>query len=124
MTPTEPEPVGGLPRLYLAPCLLLLLAEGSTHGYELQEQLSAMGLERADSGGMYRALRSMERQGLVSSHWEQSSTGPARRRYALTEDGVAWLDEWAGTLRDVHRLLGDYLDRHKRLESPCFEPRR
>lgn len=121
MNAGEPEVSSGLPRAYQAPCLLLLLAEGSTHGYELQEQLVAMGLERTDSGGMYRALRSLERRQLVRSWWERSNSGPSRRRYELTREGLDWLHAWAGTLRGVHRLLGEYLDRYERIESPCAD---
>jgi hypothetical protein len=68
-----------LPRSYLRPCLLLLLAEDSSHGYELLEQLRELGLRIAEPGGMYRALRSMDEDGLVRSWWEPSQSGPARR---------------------------------------------
>ena len=119
MTGGESGASSGLPRAYLSPCLLLLLAEGAAHGYELQEQLVAIGLERADSGGMYRSLRTLERRDLVRSWWEPSTSGPSRRRYELTENGLERLHAWAGTLREVHRLLGEYLERYERIESPC-----
>ncbi len=106
------EGLAGLPRNYLRPCLLLLLAEGSAHGYELLEQVSRLGLERADAGGLYRTLRAMEQETLVRSWWEHSSAGPARRTYVLTAEGTDWLHAWAGALRETHRLLGDYLERY------------
>ena len=71
----------GLPRNYLRPCLLLLLAEGTSHGYELLDQVGALGLDRVDPGGLYRCLRSMEQEGLVRSEWAPSAAGPARRTY-------------------------------------------
>jgi poly-beta-hydroxybutyrate-responsive repressor len=102
----------GLPRNYLRPCLLLLLAEGPSHGYDLLEQIPALGHERADPGGMYRSLRAMEKEGLVRSWWEDSPTGPARRTYDLTEEGLEWLHAWAGSLRLVHGALGRFLTRY------------
>lgn len=104
----------GLPRSYLRPCLLLLLAERSCHGYELLEQLSELGLERADPGGLYRSLRAMEQEGLVRSWWEHSNSGPARRTYEVMSEGLDWLHAWAGSLREVHRALGSYLGRYER----------
>lgn len=104
---------GGLPRNYLRPCLLLLLAEGASHGYEMLEQVGVLGLEKADPGGLYRTLRAMEQENLVRSWWEHSQSGPARRTYALTQEGLDWLHAWAGSLREVHRLLGGYLERYE-----------
>ena len=102
----------GLSRSYVRPCLLLLLAEGPSHGYELLEQVRQAGVRNADAGGLYRSLRSMEQSGLVSSWWEPSQAGPARRSYVLTDDGRTALDDSLASLRDVHRLLGEVLDRY------------
>lgn len=103
---------GGLPRNYLRASILLLLAEAPSHGYELLEGIRVLGIDRADPGGLYRALRSMEQEGLVSSTWEESTAGPARRSYTLTDDGRMALDSWAQTLGAVRDLLGGYLERH------------
>lgn len=113
MTESPLSPPTGLPRSYLRPCLLLLLAERPGHGYELLEQVGAFGLERADPGGLYRALRSMEQEGLVSSWWEHSTSGPARRTYQITDEGLEWLHAWAGSLRQVHHALASYLRRYE-----------
>lgn len=103
----------GLPRNYLRPCLLLLLAEGPSHGYDLLEEIAALGMDKADPGGLYRALRAMEQEGLVCSWWEQSTAGPARRTYDLTEEGWDWLHAWAGSLREASRFLDEFLDRYE-----------
>jgi poly-beta-hydroxybutyrate-responsive repressor len=113
--PGSDDIADGLPRSYLRPCLLLLLAEGPSHGYDLLERLGRMGLHRADPGGLYRTLRGMERAGLVHSWWEHSTSGPARRTYRVSEEGLEWLHLWAGSLREVHRSLGDYLLRYERV---------
>ena len=109
------EPQGGLPRNYLRATLLLLIGEAPAHGYDLLEQVSQLGLGKVDPGGLYRALRVMERDGLVSSSWEHSSAGPARRTYDLLPDGTDWLHAWAGALRESHRYLSIYLGRYDRI---------
>jgi PadR family transcriptional regulator, regulatory protein PadR len=115
MSASPQEVSGGLPRNYLRPCLLLLLGEGQAHGYDLLERVAGLGLQRTDPGGLYRALRAMEQEGLVTSAWEYSHAGPARRIYDLTDEGRDWLHAWAGSLREVHRLLGAYLTRYEAL---------
>ena len=111
-----------MPRNFVQPCVLLLLAESPSHGYELLERLGRLGLRRADPGGLYRTLRALEEQGHVRSWWEQSAAGPARRTYAITEQGAASLQAWAGSLRDAHRLLGEVLERYALLSGRNAAP--
>lgn len=120
MSPSEAP--GGLPRNFLRPCLLLLLAETPSHGYDLLEQIGELGLEQTDPGGLYRALRAMEQEGLVRSWWEPSDSGPARRTYDLTDEGMDWLHAWAGSLREVRRLLHRYLTRYESAVEGSYVP--
>ena len=103
---------GSLPRHYLKPCLLLLLAEGPSHGYDLLEQVRRLGIKGAEPGGLYRYLRSMEKEELVSSWWEPSQAGPARRTYVLTDRGNKALDSSVTALRDIRAILINLLDRY------------
>ncbi len=105
----------GLPRNYLRPCLLLLLAEGTSHGYELLDQVGELGLDRVDPGGLYRCLRAMDEEGLVRSSWAPSASGPARRTYDLTDEGREWLHVVAGPLADVARALAVYRRRYQQV---------
>ncbi len=124
MNATPPEEVpAGLPRNYLRPCLLLLLAEGASHGYELLDEVAALGLDRVDPGGLYRCLRAMDEEGLVRSEWEPSTSGPARRTYSLTKDGRDWLDAVAGSLAEVSRALGMYRRRYQKLSEQAQQLR-
>ncbi len=103
---------GGLPRVFVRPILLLLLAERPSHGYDLLERVAEFGLDRLDPGGLYRTLRAMEQDGLVESWWEDSTAGPARRSYRLTTDGVEWLHLSAGSLQDTAASVAAYLHRY------------
>ena len=112
---TEP-PAVLLPRNYVQGCLLLLLAESSTHGYDLLEQLAELGLPRADSSAVYRALRHLNRDGLVESWWEESTSGPARRCYRITDAGAANLEHWAASVAASSIVFRAFLARHGRLK--------
>jgi DNA-binding PadR family transcriptional regulator len=102
---------------YLRSCALLLLTEGPKHGYELLVQLSERGYGDADPGGLYRALRSMEEEGLVCSSWEYGDFGPARRVYAVTEQGVVELRDSVATMRDMRRRLSRFLRHYRNLAN-------
>jgi PadR family transcriptional regulator, regulatory protein PadR len=100
------------PRNFLQPCLLLLLAERADHGYELAARLRPLHDGEGDSGGVYRALRSLEAHGLVGSEWRTSDVGPARRTYHITPAGMAVLATQAHDLEHVHEVLHTFLERY------------
>ena len=112
--PAQHGPVA-VPGMYLHGCLLLLVSESPTHGYELVERLAKLGIANVDSGTVYRALRRLNDEGLVSSSWEEAAAGPARRRYAVTPTGAASLDNYTSTVVARSRSLGFFLARHRRL---------
>jgi poly-beta-hydroxybutyrate-responsive repressor len=94
------------------PALLLLLRERPAHGYELLEQLPEVtGEGRVDMGNLYRVLRALEEDGLVTSRWEAGEPGPAKRTYELTAAGRRLLDEWAAALRRSRDRIDRFLDR-------------
>lgn len=74
--------------------VLVLVAEGFQHGYEIWQELLAQDQTRArNPTAIYRALRALEADGLVSSKWELPDAGPARRVYRLTAQGRRALRE-------------------------------
>jgi PadR family transcriptional regulator PadR len=105
------------PRNFLQPCLLLLLSERSDHGYDLASRLRELHVAEGDPGAVYRALRALERHGLVRSTWQTSDAGPARRTYRLTLAGVADLDRQAALLEVTHQTLHVFRSRFQRLKE-------
>jgi PadR family transcriptional regulator PadR len=105
----SPEP-GSRIRGFIQPWILLLLSERPSHGYELLERLHA-GLSETptDTALLYRTLRQMEAEGLVSSAWETGGAGPARRLYEMTGEGVGCLHAWASNLRRTRERLDEFI---------------
>ncbi|HEV2087598.1 MAG TPA: helix-turn-helix transcriptional regulator [Cryptosporangiaceae bacterium] len=100
------------PRDFLKPCLLLLINERPDHGYDLVDRLRAFAGSEIDAGGVYRALRALEHQGLVVSSWRMSTAGPARRTYHLTAGGLESLKGRAAALEATRDMIDDFLKRY------------
>lgn len=110
---------GALPKSFLHPCLLLLLKEQPGYGYDLVARLKKLGIDD-DSASVYRALRVLEEKHAVSSSWQKSSTGPARRIYGLTTVGEEQLHAAAQAAVTMHATIQRYFCRYAAAES---EPR-
>lgn len=71
--------------------ILLILTRGAQHGYGIirASEEHAGNEIRFDPANLYRALRRLDREGLVtvSSDPSDESEGAARRTYALTDEG-------------------------------------
>jgi poly-beta-hydroxybutyrate-responsive repressor len=104
------------------PALLQLLHERPRHGYDLLENIPTLVGDGAevDLGNLYRLLRGLEAEALVSSQWDVDAPGPARRIYTLTPAGARLLEAWATALRSTGTVITTFLDRfdHRRRRTP------
>jgi PadR family transcriptional regulator len=87
-------------RSVLEVAILASLAESTSHGYTLVDQIEGLTADLVcnDPGSMYRLLRAMEEEGLVSSSWQTPEAGPSRRVYVITERGIEALELMARSL--------------------------
>jgi PadR family transcriptional regulator len=93
---------------WLVPILLLMLRQWSSYGYELIEKVSTFGLAAMNPGSFYRTLRRMEKDGMVSSNWDTSEGGPARRVYSITDAGQAYLNHWMQSLYQYQSMMDTF----------------
>lgn len=97
------------PRNFLRPCLLLLLLESPSHGYDLIRRLDPYDVTDGDPGHVYRALRSLEQDRMVRSAWVPSATGPSRRVYRLTARGQESLQTTVPALEHAAAVIDRFL---------------
>ena len=108
--------VTGTPKNFVIPVLLLYLRNWNAHGYELLQKLTQFGLHSIDQGNFYRILRQLEKDELVSSQWDTTSKGPAKRIYSITAAGEEYLNIWANSLDNYHKMLTQFFN----LYNPFF----
>jgi PadR family transcriptional regulator len=108
--PGDTVGIGCRPKNWLVPVVLLSLREWNSYGYELMGRARMFGFEAMNTGTLYRTLRRMEKDGVVESSWEIPGGGPARRMYAITGSGEAYLGVWAKSLERYQHSVEDFFD--------------
>ncbi len=99
---------GGRRRIFfLESSLLVLLLREPGYGYSLISGLQQFGFvtEQLDVSIIYRALRDLEAEGLVSDSWDNNSLGPPRRIYTITSTGREALAGWMESLRENRKEI-------------------
>ena len=94
----------------LSTTLLAFLKNWNAYGYQLSQRLVEAGLPAFDPGTVYRTLRQLEKAGMVSSFWDTSESGPARRMYSLTKAGDIFLSGWIDVLSKYQSILRGTLE--------------
>jgi poly-beta-hydroxybutyrate-responsive repressor len=100
---------------FVLPFILLLLSRMSLHGYELSQKLQAFGFKTIDQGNLYRLLRQLEKEELVSSEWDTNGSGPAKRRYSITKAGITYLKGYANQLESYQSMLDQFFTMYSSL---------
>jgi poly-beta-hydroxybutyrate-responsive repressor len=115
---TQGGDFGNIPR-FIEPVVLYLLKKlGSAHGYQLAAELPEHSLTGAlvDRGAMYRTLRQIEEAGHVTSDWDVSGQGPAKRLYRLTPTGEAYLRQWTVLIEQMAGSMNSFVRKVRELE--------
>jgi poly-beta-hydroxybutyrate-responsive repressor len=111
---SKKSPSRGKQERYIQPSILMTLYLRSSYGYELIQNIGNFGFieGQAPPGMIYRHLRKLEEDGLVLSEWETDGSGPAKRVYQITEDGVqvlyAWVDYMDGQARKLNKFVSQF----------------
>lgn len=91
--------------------LLGLLDRAPAHGYTLKHDYDHMlRPERPLAfGQVYSALARFERQGWAEFTQEPGASGPERKLYTITADGVSVVDEWVYAPQDAGQFASSTL---------------
>lgn len=88
-------------------CVLVLIQRKDQYGYELAQSVSRH-IEVAE-GALYPLLRRLVNEGYCSTYLQESSEGPPRKYYKLTESGKNYMEamikEWKSFVQNVTNLI-------------------
>lgn len=81
-------------------CILSVLKEKDAYTSEILETLKNAKLLVVE-GTIYPLLTRLKNDGVLNYRWEESTSGPPRKYYGLTEDGKDFLQELSGTWKEL-----------------------
>ena len=73
-------------------CILLLLKRQAAYASDIIQQLKEAELLVVE-GTLYPLLTRLKKDGLLAYEWQESTQGPPRKYYRLTDDGRQFLSE-------------------------------
>ena len=97
---------------FFEPCLLFLLSEKPSYGYELFNNLKKRCDCTVNIGNLYRCLARLQKEGYVIKKKSESAIGPERAVYEITDTGKdhlgEWIDELEIQMKTVRKLITNY----------------
>lgn len=75
-------------------CVLEIINQGETYGYDITQQLRELGFEDVVEGTVYTITTRLEKNKLVNVEKRTSTIGPPRKFYSLNETGQNKLKEF------------------------------
>ncbi|MEZ4875345.1 MAG: PadR family transcriptional regulator [Flavobacteriaceae bacterium] len=91
-------------------CILSILKDGEAYTSDILESLKEAKLLVVE-GTVYPLLTRLKNAGLLNYRWEESTSGPPRKYYGLTETGKLFLKElnttWSELQEAVNRVTSE-----------------
>ena len=90
-------------------CILKILSQEVTYGYEIVLRLTEFGFMDMKEGTIYPILVRLEKKGYINSEFRPSPIGPSRKYYELTGEGEEYLrgftEGWEQIGQAVNRVF-------------------
>ena len=85
-------------------CILSILKDGEAYTSDILETLKNAKMLVVE-GTVYPLLTRLKNTGLLAYSWEESTSGPHRKYYSLTETGKLFLNELNTTWSDLQTAV-------------------
>src|SRR3954469_1872981 len=89
-------------------CILSILSDGEHYPTEIIERMKGAKLLVVE-GTLYPLLTRLKNDGLLTYRWEESTSGPPRKYFTLSEEGKNFLKEltesWKELTQSVQNII-------------------
>lgn len=88
-------------------CVFAILSKKDCYGYELSEAIS--NHIEISEGTIYPLLRRLTKEGYFTTYLQESSEGPSRKYYKITDHGIEYkktlLNDWNDLIKGVDEII-------------------
>ena len=88
-------------------CVLSLLDGHDRYGYELVQVIS--GMISVSEGSVYTVLRRLTKEGYFDTYQQESTEGPPRKYYRMTDAGKKYLTELLTDWREFNQKINEII---------------
>ncbi|MBQ8965185.1 PadR family transcriptional regulator [Ruminococcus sp.] len=97
-------------------CVLAVISEGETYGYQIISELEAAGFEDIGEGTLYPVLTRLDKNKMIQCRRAKSPLGPVRKYYSITPRGEEALSDLKARYKKITRsaeklLYGEFDDK-------------
>ncbi|MBC9796293.1 PadR family transcriptional regulator [Sinomicrobium weinanense] len=85
-------------------CILSILRDQDKYASEILKTLKDAKMLVVE-GTIYPLLTRLKNAGLLNYRWEESTSGPPRKYYTLTDTGKLFLNELSSTWEELHNAV-------------------
>lgn len=86
-------------------CILKVISERETYGYEISEKLHEYGFSDISEGTVYPLLLRLEKNGLITAQYRQSPVGPKRKYFSISETGEKEMEAFYASWTELEEAI-------------------
>ncbi len=92
-------------------CILHIISRGEVYASDMLVELTSAKIMVVE-GTLYPLLTRLRKAELVDYRWEESTSGPPRKYYTLTDTGRLFLDDlretWGELVQSTNQIISNY----------------
>lgn len=82
-------------------CVLGIISEGETYGYEILQALEGFGFDNIGEGTLYPVLTRLDKNGYIICRKAKSPMGPIRKYYSISDTGKVYYEAFKKSYKKI-----------------------
>jgi PadR family transcriptional regulator PadR len=91
-------------------CILQIISRGEVYASDMLEELTSAKIMVVE-GTLYPLLTRLRKAGLVEYKWVESNSGPPRKYYTITQEGMDFVSSlektWKGLMKSTSEIISN-----------------
>lgn len=98
-------------------CILHIISRGEVYASDMLEELTSAKIIVVE-GTLYPLLTRLRKAELLEYKWVESTSGPPRKYYTLTQEGSKFLDKLNTTWEELHESTNKIIQSESKKSNP------